>query len=112
MTIQKQLGRLLRWSFCHHHSFIHSENLYSAPSRNFRYLRGYYLPKRIVLKRMYRAMHNSQTSPWNQELILCSEAKYPTRCGGRGHTSKMKHSQERNAKPKQLCARPMISVGI
>src|SRR6218665_947924 len=94
VTIQRQLGRVLLWSFCHHHhSFIHSENLYCASSRNFRYLRGYYLSKRIVPKRMYRAMHDSQMSPWNQELILCSRAKNVT-------------------KPKQRCARPMISVGI
>src|SRR6218665_3681611 len=64
-------------------SFIHSENLYSAPSRNCRYLRGYYLPKRIVPKRMYRAMHDSQMSPWNQKLTLCNRAKYPTRCNFR-----------------------------
>src|SRR6218665_694709 len=62
------------------HSFIHSENLYSAPSRNFRYLRGYYLPKRIVPEKMYRVMHDSQMSSWNQELTLCSGAKYSTRC--------------------------------
>jgi len=45
VTIQKQLGRVPLWSFCRIHSFIHSfihsENLYSAHSRNFRYLRGY-----------------------------------------------------------------------
>src|SRR6218665_2755497 len=80
VTTQKQLGQVLLWSFCHHHSFIHSENLYSAPSRNFSYLRLYYLPKRIVPKRMYRAMHDSQMSPWYQELTLCSGAKYPTHC--------------------------------
>ena len=40
--------------------FIHSENLYSALSRHFRYLRGYYFPKRIVPKRMYRAMHGAK----------------------------------------------------
>jgi len=47
VMIQKQLGRVLFWSFCHHHSFIHSRNLYSTPSRNFRYLCGYYMPKRM-----------------------------------------------------------------
>src|SRR6218665_4057042 len=84
VTIQRQLGRVLLLSFCHHHhSFIHSENLYCASSRNFRYLRGCYLPKRIVPKRMYRAMHDSQMSPWNQELTLCSGAKYPKRCNTR-----------------------------
>src|SRR6218665_4094968 len=88
ITKQNHLGRVLLWSFCRLHSFIHSfvtsfihsENLYSAHSFNFRYLRGYYLPKRIVPKRMYRAMHDSQISPWNQELTLCSAAKYPTHC--------------------------------
>src|SRR6218665_470404 len=82
VTIPKQLGRVLLWSFCHHHSFI--LRIYIAPLQetlgDFRYLRGYYLPKRIVLKRMYRAMHDSQMSPWNQELTLCSAAKYSTCC--------------------------------
>src|SRR6218665_3702462 len=81
VTIQKQLGRVLLWSFCRLQSFIHSF------VHSF-ILRTYMAPIQetlgicvgIVPRRMYRAMHDSHTIPWNLELTLCSGAKYPTRC--------------------------------
>ena len=77
---------------------------YIAPLQETRYLRGYYLPKPIVPKRMYRAMHDSQMSPWNQELTLCNGAKYPTRCNIRQWEAEVTQDEAQPRTPRETKA--------
>jgi len=53
---------------------------------------------------MYRAMHDSQMSPWNQELTICSGAKYLTCCNIRqweAEVTRVRWSTDKNATQNQ-----------